>query len=104
MKVIAFQDRHENKDAYDSVFTLLNVDGGPRSAGQHAAASPVATHPQTVEALTLLAERFADVTHDGPHAYANFLEDGDEESAARLRREAVATVRAFLAGFNDTTT
>jgi hypothetical protein len=38
--VFAFQDRHENKDAYDLIFTLLNGEGGPRAVGRAAAASP----------------------------------------------------------------
>ena len=40
LKVFAFQDRHENKDAYDLIFTLLNGEGGPRAVGRAAAASP----------------------------------------------------------------
>jgi hypothetical protein len=97
LKTFAFQDRHENKDAYDLVFTLLNYPDGPGPAGQAAASSPVRTHPQVAEALLLLEERFRDVGQDGPNAYASFLaaRDDDEEKA-RLRQEAVATVREFL--------
>jgi hypothetical protein len=99
LKVLAFQDRHENKDAYDLVFVLLNSHGGPRAAGVAAAASPIAGHPQVIEALALLAERFLDIEQDGPAAYAHFLAAPDDREAhAQLRREAVATVRAFLAG------
>ena len=75
LKIFAFQDRHENKDAYDLVFTLLNHVSGPRAARTAAAASPVARHPQVSEALTLLGERFADIAQDGPAAYAAFLGD-----------------------------
>jgi hypothetical protein len=97
LKVLAFQDRHENKDAYDLVFTLLNRDGGPRTAGRVAASSPVAMHPQVLEALELAEDRFQDVGQDGPHAYASFLaEPWDEEGKARLQMEAVVTVREFL--------
>ncbi len=46
LKILAFQDRHENKDAYDLGFTLLNYNGGPSAAGRAAAASPVRKHPQ----------------------------------------------------------
>jgi hypothetical protein len=50
-----------------------------------------------------LEERFQDVEQDGPNAYAAFLaRSEDEEEKARLRREAVATVRGFLAGFGGT--
>lgn len=99
LKILAFQDRHENKDAYDLVFTLLHFEGGPREAGRVAAVSPVVGHSQVAEALSLLADRFRDVHQDGPHAYASFLADRDDEDArARLRQEAVATIRAFLQG------
>ncbi len=99
LKVFAFQDRHENKDSYDLVFTLLNHQGGPNAAGRTAGSSPVAQHPQVNEALALLEERFRTAAQDGPSAYASFLaiRDDDEEKA-RLRQEAVATVRGFLHG------
>jgi len=100
LKVFAFQDRHENKDAYDLVFTLLNHEGGPRDAGVAAARSPIARHEQVAAALALLEQRFADADQDGPSAYAHFLADSDDEDArARLRQEAVATAREFLSGF-----
>jgi hypothetical protein len=97
LKILAFQDRHENKDAYDLVFCLLHFGDGPHAAGKEAARSPVARDPRATDALALLAERFHDVEQDGPVAYATFLaEPGDDDEAARLRREAVATVRTFL--------
>jgi hypothetical protein len=102
LKIFAFQDRHENKDAYDLVFTLLNHEDGPRVAGRAAAASAVAQHPQVTEALGLLDERFRDAGQDGPNAYASFLvAPVDDDEKARLRQEAVATVREFLRGFLD---
>ena len=100
LKILAFQDRHENKDAYDLVFTLLNHEGGPRTAGDAAAASAVAEHRQVAEALSLLEERFSDADQDGPNAYGWFLAaPNDDDEKARLRQEAVATVREFLRGF-----
>lgn len=102
LKILAFQDRHENKDAYDLVFTLFNHEGGPRPVGRASAASLVAKHEQVDEAMRLLEERFRDAEQDGPHAYALFLaEPDDEDERARLRQEAVATVREFLAGFRE---
>jgi hypothetical protein len=101
LKILAFQDRHENKDSYDLVFCLLHFGDGPEAAGEEAARSPVARDPRVTDALALLAERFNDVDQDGPIAYATFLaEPGDDDEAARLRREAVATVRAFLEAFH----
>jgi hypothetical protein len=104
LKIFAFQDRHENKDAYDLVFTLFNYEEGPRVAGVAAKSSAVASHPQVDEALALLEERFQAVGHDGPSAYASFLATpGDEDENARFRQEAVATIREFLRGFTDGT-
>lgn len=98
LKILAFQDRHENKDSYDLVYCLLNFKDGPEDAGRTAAQSAIHSEEQVREALQLLAERFASIDQDGPHAYAAFLaEAGDSEGAARLRQEAVAVVRNFLA-------
>jgi hypothetical protein len=101
LKIFAFQDRHENKDSYDLVFCLLHFGDGPEAAGEAAARSPVARDARVTEALELLGERFGDAGQDGPTAYATFLADpSDDEEAARLRREAVATVRGFLEAFH----
>jgi hypothetical protein len=105
LKIFAFQDRHENKDAYDLVFTLLNYEGGPYEAGAAAARSPVGGHEQVAEALALLEQRVANAEQDGPSAYALFLADPeDDEERTRLRQEAVATIREFLAGFRGSET
>ena len=102
LKILAFQDRHENKDAYDLVFTLLNHADGAGAAGRAAAASAVAQHRLVGEALILLEERFRDANQDGPHAYASFLgEPGDVNENARFRQEAVATIIEFLRGFRE---
>jgi hypothetical protein len=103
LKILAFQDRHENKDSYDLVFCLLHFGDGPEAAGKEAARSVIARDARVTEGIELLGERFKDVDQDGPTAYATFLaEPGDFEEAARLRREAVATVRAFLNAFHTT--
>ncbi len=101
LKVLAFQDRHENKDAYDLVYCLLNFGDGPEDAGAHARQSIIADNAQVEDALRLLAERFESAEHDGPHAYAAFLDDGDPGEVARLRQEAVAVVRAFRTAFSE---
>ena len=60
--------------------------------------------PQVTEAITLLAARFADADHDGPHAYASFLADPDnDEAKARLRNEAVAAIDQYLVSFHAQT-
>jgi len=100
LKTFAFQDRHQNKDAYDLVYTLLNA---PRRPSSRRRASPVQPHPERrsrPRGLALLGERFADTDQDGPASYAQFLAvpDAADDEAARLRQQAVATIRAFLRG------
>jgi hypothetical protein len=102
LKVQAFQDRHENKDAYDLVYVLLNYPGGPVAAGKVAAQSLIANEPRVKSALNLLEDRFAVPDLDGPIAYAEFVADaGDPQDTLRRRQEAVATVRAFLRGIQQ---
>ena len=98
LKILAFQDRHHNKDAYDLVYTLLNYpQGGPIAAGRVAAISRVRGEQQVIDALQMLAERFLSADHDGPSAYADFLAEPDDiDGNARLRNEAVAAVSQFL--------
>lgn len=97
LKMHAFQDRHENKDAYDLLFTLRFYPGGVAAAGAAAAASPIAAHPQVLEGLQLLEERFASPELDAPVAYARFIAaPNDDDDMQRRRQEAVATVRAFI--------
>lgn len=102
LKISAFVDRHHDKDAYDLTWSLLNHPGGPVGAGREMAASPVIADPFAVEALALLRDRFADARNDAPMAYAAFLDvTGDREMAARLRNEAVETVRLTLESFEN---
>ena len=99
LKLLAFQQRHHNKDSYDLVYTLKNYENGPMAAGDVAARSPVRSEKSVTEALESLRERFESPDNDAPVAYANFLADRDDpEHKARLRNEAVAVVRQFLAG------
>lgn len=100
LKTLVFQDRHENKDAYDLIFCLLNYGDGPEDAARAAQRSPIRDDPQVIDGLRLLAERFETANHDGPHAYSAFLDDGDPDAAARRRQEAVAVVRDFLDTLN----
>lgn len=100
LKTTAFVDRHSGKDAYDLVYSLLNHADGPDAAGLVMGASPVADDPLVTKALALLADRFSESRNDAPTAYAEFLDvAGDVEARARLRNEAVETVRIALEAF-----
>lgn len=97
LKIFAFQDRHDNKDSYDLVFTLANYPGGPVGAAEASRQTDIVEEAQVTKALRLLAERFESPDHDGPVAYANFLTSpDDQEAAARLRNQAIAVVRQYL--------
>jgi hypothetical protein len=100
LKVLAFGDRHHDKDAYDMVWTISNHPDGAEGAGRAMASSPVASDPLCAEAIELLRDRFSDPGHDAPVAYSAFMGVGsDRESAARLRLEAVETVRIAVEAF-----
>ena len=97
LKIFAFQDRHDNKDSYDLVFTLANHPGGPAGAADVSRETEIVREPQVTGALQLLAGRFESPDQDGPVAYANFLASPDDEDAkAQLRNQAVAVVAQFL--------
>ncbi len=101
LKVFAFVDRHHSKDAYDMVWTLANHPSGAEGAGRAMAASPVVGDPLCIEALTVLRDRFAEAGNDAPVAYSTFLGvAGGRELSARLRVEAVETVRVALEAFD----
>lgn len=101
LKITAFNDRHYGKDAYDLVFILLNYPGGVEEAGRIMASSAVVDDPFIVGALRLLRDRFADPGNDAPVAYASFLGVTDDPDAlARLRNEAVETVRRTMEAFD----
>src|SRR5205085_8236205 len=75
LKILAFQDRHENKDSYDLIYCLLNFGEGPGDAGRAALQSTIRHAAQVRDALQLLAARFESADHDGPRAYGTFLAD-----------------------------
>ena len=99
LKIRAFQERHQNKDAYDIVFSLLNFADGPGEAGRVAARSEIANDDLVLEALSLLRQWFKEVQDDGPAAYANFMAAGNRDEDARRRLEAVVAVEQFLQSF-----
>ena len=83
------------------VWTLANVPGGAAGAGHEMAASPVVGDPLCLEAVALLRLRFAETANDAPATYAAFLGvAGDRELTARLRLEAVETIRVALEAFD----
>lgn len=99
LKALAYEDRFEEKDAFDLVYCLQRATGGPAECGRifrwHLEEWPDEKHlPQ---ALAVLRSRFAQLRSDGPTSYARFQVDpGDPERVARFRMEAHAAVAEFL--------
>jgi hypothetical protein len=107
LKAIAYDDRVEEKDAYDLVYTIANYEGGPEAAADIFIGSVRRAADDIVffeRAVAVLRSRFgSDETteghrKDGPTSYARFLTDPGREGQDMLnRRNATAVVEAFLA-------
>jgi hypothetical protein len=98
LKAFALRDRVKNKDGYDVVWILNAFPNGPAGAAAACQRSPVSGHPDVLEAINVLRERFSSADAAGSARYANyFLGDVDDpEARARLRMDAHGTVQEFL--------
>lgn len=106
LKAIAYDDRAEEKDAYDLVYTIANYQGGPEAVAEiFGDRMTRAGGEKTLfdRALSALRNRFAsDETtegyrKDGPTSYARFLTDPARDDQDVLnRRNAAAVMEAFL--------
>jgi|GEM_PF-78143 len=110
LKALAFEDRSEQKDAYDIVYALMNYETGPEVVAGHFAAEMARLPEETLlqRALEILRKRFASDARvdgfrkDGPVAYATFLADlGHPDEDAVRQRDAAAVVELFLAAVAD---
>ena len=98
LKILAFQDRHQNKNGYDLIYSVLYFEGGPEGAAGAASVSPIRSESLVEDALDLLGQRFDTIDKDGPRAYAAFVAESESNDATvAARRTAQATVAAFLA-------
>ena len=101
LKAFAFEDRLEDKDAYDLLYCIENVPGGVAAAAQaiHDAIERT-SHGDTIRlALEILRQRFVTdpgldgYTKDGPAAVAAFEhEDLPDPDRRILRRRNVSTL------------
>jgi hypothetical protein len=105
LKALAFEDRLEEKDAYDLVYCLRYYHDGPASVAIafEAAMRKLPDEPLITRAVGILREHFATdertqgIRKDGPAHYARFSTDpGQPDLDARNRRDAAETVEAFL--------
>lgn len=109
LKCLAYDDRLEEKDAYDIVYCLTHYQSGPDAVAQAYAQSLARRRedPLLVHAIAILRRRFAsDATtqgyrKDGPVSYARFLADpGRTDRNVVHQRNAAGAVEAFLAAMD----
>jgi hypothetical protein len=107
LKAIAFDDRNEEKDSYDIVYTLTRFEGGPgaaaRTFSKKMGGAPDEDKKLFERAINILKNRFVDekgiagYRKDGPTSYARFLSDpGNPEQDTRNKRDASAIIKIFL--------
>jgi hypothetical protein len=112
LKAIAYNDRHERKDAHDLVYCLEHV---PQTLGEVAAMFQDALsgqHRDVLElALTLIQSRFSTDAHadgyrkDGPVSVAKFEfgeDDETREDRALRQRQVSELIESFLAAIDLT--
>jgi len=105
LKALAYEDRFEEKDAYDLVYCLMHYGRGPEDVAAQFAERLVRwpEEPLLGRAAEILRTRFASdertpgARKDGPISYARFLADpGRRDLDARHRQDAAAVVELFL--------
>jgi hypothetical protein len=114
LKAIAYNDRHERKDAHDLIYCLENV---PRTKEEIAAEFREALtgkhHDVIASSLELLRKRFVTDQNaegylkDGPVSVAKFElgeSDEDREGRAVRQRQAAEVIEALLANVGTTGT
>ncbi|MDM0111636.1 hypothetical protein QTI66_05715 [Variovorax sp. J22R133] len=106
LKALAFNDRHENKDAADLLHVMRYAGSLQAVAATFGARLAVGRHADAIEeALAVLERRFCDgeavegYLRDGPVSCARFLHGTDpsvEEERVREQRNASALMMEFL--------
>lgn len=105
LKALAYEDRFEEKDAYDLVYCLMHFGGGPSDVAAQFADRLECwpDEPLLPRALHILRRRFVSddripgLRKDGPISHARFLADpGRSDLDVRRRRDAAEVVEIFL--------
>lgn len=110
LKALAYEDRHERKDAYDLLFCLLHYGRGPEDAAEIYAerSRQWSDEPLLSTALDVLRNRFATdaraegASKDGPVSYASFVTPAEAGPDLELfhRQDACHAVELFLEEVN----
>ena len=105
LKGLAYEDRIEEKDAYDIIYSLLNYQDGPASVAEAFVAleNRLPEDPMLAQTLDILRRRFAsdDAVEghrkDCPQSYARFLTDPSHPTRDLINRRSAATaIETFL--------
>jgi hypothetical protein len=91
LKALAFDQRGENKDAYDLYFVIRNYGRGVDDICE--CLDPLLNEPETRQALDVLQRDFSDPDQSGPSRVAQFLYAGPNEE---LQADVVGFVRELL--------
>lgn len=112
LKSLAYQDRFEEKDAYDLVYCLMYYRTGPLDVATQFVNQLQLwpNEPLLRHAIEILRSRFASderspgYRKDGPTSYARFLTDPAQTSLdATRRQDAAAVVEQFLQAIDAAT-
>ena len=93
LKAIAFENRGENKDAYDLFYTIRNYGAGPHEVAERFLS--LGSNEYCDRAFAILKENFLKIGHVGASRATEFLlgEDADDED---LQTEVVGFVGRFV--------
>ncbi len=91
LKALAFDNRGENKDAYDLIYVLQNYGSSIEDVFERL--RPVLQSNAAGQALAILERDFRGMDSVGPKRLAEFLGDPSNEA---LRADAMGSVRALL--------
>ncbi len=91
LKALAFDQRGENKDAYDLYFVIRNYGSGVNDVYSHLA--PLLNKVETKKALEILSRDFSEPDLIGPSRVAQFLYQSPQ---ANLQADVVGFVRELL--------
>ena len=91
LKALAFEDRGENKHAYDLYYLIRNAGAGVEDVATRL--RPLLSDPASVDALAVLRRDFLDPNAVGPRRVAEFM-GGEPDDV--IQADAVGYVRSLL--------
>ena len=96
LKALAFDDRGENKDAYDLFYVIRNFGVGVEEVAD--AIRPLLGDESSIQSIEILRRDFLDHDTLGPRRVAEFLSSGPDDAT---QADVVGFVGALLAQLED---